>query len=120
MNLFQALVESCWISAFQVYKQTRKTVFHYKKMTMLRFFNQTIKNILTLSQMTNFRVSKIERFWRRQFEVWRKWWTVPQQSRKPCGKWRNCLVGAISSFPTLFSKDLYCKHIKSRHCLGQG
>ena len=27
---------------------------------------------------------------------------------------------AISPFPTVFSKDLYCRHIKSRACLGKG
>ena len=23
-------------------------------------------------------------------------------------------------FPTVFSKDLYCRHVKSRTCLGEG
>ena len=32
--------------------------------------------------------------------------------RKHCGKWRNCSLRAISPFPTVFSKDLYCRHIK--------
>ena len=31
------------------------------------------------------------------------------------GKRRNCSYRAISPFPTVFSKDLYC-----RHCLGKG
>ena len=26
---------------------------------------------------------------------------------------------AISPFPTVFSKDLYCRHLKIRVCLGQ-
>ena len=33
---------------------------------------------------------------------------------------RNRLLGAISSFPTVFSKDLYCRHVKTRACLGKG
>ena len=27
---------------------------------------------------------------------------------------------AISPFPTVFSKDLYCRHVKTRVCLGKG
>ena len=34
--------------------------------------------------------------------------------RKHCGKSRNCLLRAISPFPTIFSKDLYCRHVKTR------
>ena len=29
--------------------------------------------------------------------------------RKHCRKRRNCLLRAISPFPTVFSKDLYCR-----------
>ena len=29
--------------------------------------------------------------------------------RKHCGKRRNCLLGAISPFPKVFSKDFHCK-----------
>ena len=27
---------------------------------------------------------------------------------------------AISPFPTVFSEDLYCRHVKTRACLGKG
>ena len=33
--------------------------------------------------------------------------------RKHCGKRRNCSLRAISSFPTVFSKYLYCRHVKN-------
>ena len=36
------------------------------------------------------------------------------------GKRRNCLLRAISPFPTVFSKDLYCRLFKTRACLGKG
>ena len=36
---------------------------------------------------------------------------------KHCGKRRNCSLRAISPFPTVFSKDLYCRHVKTRACL---
>ena len=29
-------------------------------------------------------------------------------------------IQAISHFPTVFSKDLYCRHVKTRACLGKG
>ena len=68
-----------------------------------------------------------------------KFWTVPnwqslqmttlslmkmaeilQKDRKYCGKSRNCSLRAISPFHTIFSKDFYCRHIKTRDCLGNG
>ena len=39
--------------------------------------------------------------------------------RKHCWKRRNCSLRAISPFPTLFSKDLYCRNVKTRACLGK-
>ena len=45
---------------------------------------------------------------------------VLQMGRKHCGKRRNCLLQAISPFPTVFSEALYCGHIKARACLKQG
>ena len=38
---------------------------------------------------------------------------------KHCGKRRNCLLRAISPFPTMFSKDLYHRPVKTRACLGK-
>ena len=35
-------------------------------------------------------------------------------------KRRNWLLRAISPIPTLFSKELYCRHVKTRACLGKG
>ena len=34
------------------------------------------------------------------------------------GKFRT--LRAISPFPTAFSEDLYCRHVKIRVCLGKG
>ena len=33
---------------------------------------------------------------------------------------RNCSSRAISPFPKVFPKDLYCRHVKTRACLGKG
>ena len=57
---------------------------------------------------------------RRQFQMWWQWQKAPRMDRKHCGKRRNCSLRAISPFPTVFSKDLYCKHAKTRACLGKG
>ena len=32
--------------------------------------------------------------------------------RKHCGKRKNCSLRAIAPFPTVFSKDMYCRHVK--------
>ena len=40
--------------------------------------------------------------------------------RKHCGKRRNCSLRAISPFPTVFSKDFYCIHMKTGACLERG
>ena len=39
---------------------------------------------------------------------------------KHCGKRRNYSLRATSPFLTVFSKDLYCRHVKTRACLGNG
>ena len=35
------------------------------------------------------------------------------------GKRINCSLRAIYPFPTVFSKDLYCRHVKTGDCLGK-
>ena len=45
---------------------------------------------------------------------------VLKMGRKHCGKRRNCSLRAIFPFPTVFSKGLDCRHIKTRACLGKG
>ena len=45
---------------------------------------------------------------------------VFQMSGKPCRKRKKLLVTRNFCFPTLFSKDLYCRHVKTMGCLGKG
>ena len=75
---------------------------------------------LTLSRKTNFRLVQTERFCRRQFQIQWEWQKSLWMGRKHRGKRRNCSFRAISSFPTVFSKDFYCRHVKTRACLGKG
>ena len=37
-----------------------------------------------------------------------------RKGRKHCRKRRNCSLRAISPFPTVFSKRLYCRHEKKK------
>ena len=76
--------------------------------------------LLTLSQTSNFGLFQTERVCRWQFQIWWKWQKVIKMSRKHCGKRRNCLLQAISPFPTVFSNDLCCRHVKARVFFGKG
>ena len=76
--------------------------------------------ILIHYQTTNFRLFQTERVCRRQFQIWWKWQEVIRTGRKLCGKRRNCLLQAISPFPTVFSKGLFPRGVKRCHCVGMG
>ena len=39
--------------------------------------------------------------------------------RKHYGKMKNCSLQAISPFSSVFSKNLNCRHVKTRACLGK-
>ena len=71
----------------------------------------------TLSQTTNFRCFHTEWVCRRQFQVSRQ--KDLKKGRKHCGKRRNFSLWAISPFPTVFSKEFFCRHVKTRACLGK-
>ena len=83
-------------------------LFYFHQSRILQLGEQLIKHaFLTLAQTTNFRFNKNGE-------------KVLQKGRKHSGKRRNCSLRAISPFPTLFSKDLYCRLIKAKACLGKG
>ena len=42
-----------------------------------------------------------------------------KQVENTVGKGRNCSIHAIPPFPAVFPKDLYCRHVKTRACLGK-
>ena len=69
------------------------------------------KVCITPSQTTNFRVC------RQQFENDKKF---SKWVENTVGKRRNCSLRAISPFPSVFSKDFCCKHVKTMACLGKG
>ena len=87
---------------------------------MVTHIELIVQIISTLSQTTDFRLFQMERVCRRQIRIWWKWQKILQTGRKHCGKRRNCSSRAISPFPTVFSKDLNSRHVKTRACLGKG
>ena len=81
---------------------------------------ENAKILLALSQTTNFRRFQTERGCRTQFQRGlQKGQTVLLTGRKHCGKRSNCLLQTISPFPTMFSKDVYCRHKKNKGLSGK-
>ena len=72
---------------------------------------------LTLAWTTNFRLFHTKSLLTTILNRWKKW-KYFQEGWKRCGKRRNCSLRAISPFHTAFSKDLYCRHVKTMACLG--
>ena len=75
--------------------------------------------LLTLSQTTILHSSKLKEFADDNFyfdENCRKF----SKQVENTGKSRNCSLRVISPSPTVFSKDLYCRHVKTRACLVKG
>ena len=62
-------------------------------------------SVLTLSQTTKFRVFQTEKF--------------PDDKFKFYENGREFSNMVENTFPTVFSKDLYCRHVQTRACLGK-
>ena len=69
--------------------------------------------------MVNFRLSELERVCKGNIKFDENDGKFSKSVGKHYGKRRNCSLRAISPFPAVFSKDLYCRHIKIRACLGK-
>ena len=107
------------IQAFLEEEINKREAFSKKYFRIAKVVNM-VDNALTLSQTSNFRLIQIERVCRRQFQFCLKCQKALLTGRKHCGKRRNCSLRAISPFPIVFSKVLYCRHVKTRACLGKG
>ena len=98
-------------------------ICHCRNCLMKKYTNCNVSMMtlcLTHYQMTNFRLFRIERHCRRQFQIRRKWQKIIQTGRKHCGKRRNCSLRPISPFPPVFSKGLFPRGVKRCHCVGMG
>ena len=47
-------------------------------------------------------------------------WSVNRLMDRKHVEKQKLLVRVISPFPTVFSKDLYCRQVKTRACFGKG
>ena len=76
--------------------------------------------LFNLFQTTYFRLFQTQKCLQMTVLVLMKMQKVLQTGRKHCEKRRNCSLRAISPFPTVFSKGLYCRRVKTRACLAKG
>ena len=85
---------------------------------MASFWNRPCPNNL---EKTQFRLFQTQRVCRRKFlnlqENGRK---ISKQVESTVGKGEIARLRAISPFPTVFSKDLYFRHVKTMACLVKG
>ena len=64
--------------------------------------------------------SKLKEFADDNFNVVENKRKLFKQVENTVGKKGNCSLRAISPFSTVFSKDLHCRHVKTRAGLGKG
>ena len=64
--------------------------------------------------------SKLNEFAGDNFEFDENGRKFSKRVEKNCGKWRNCLLRAISPFLAVLSKELYCRHVKNQGLFGNG
>ena len=69
--------------------------------------------------MTNFRLNQIERVCRRQLNIDENGIKLFKQVENTVGKGEIARNEQFLLFP-VFSKDMYCRHVKTRACLGKG
>ena len=107
-----SLGKGCNFSRTSSYKCTFSiSVWFFQKLIPISWTKYIF--ILTHYQTTNFRLFQTKKVCRRQFQIWKKWQKVIQTGRKHCGKRRNCSLRAISPFPTVFTKGLFPRGVKS-------
>ena len=90
-----------------------------KGLTLSQTTNFTLSQTEILSQTTNFTLFQTESL-QTTISNLMKMAEISPTGRKHCLKRRNCLLRAISPFPTVFSKGVHCRPVKTRACLGKG
>ena len=73
-------------------------------------------NTLNLSQTTIFRLFRIKRDTDDNSKFYKN---GKKFFRRVENTWKKENVTSNFSFPTVFSKDLYCRYVKTRACLGK-
>ena len=101
----------------QALKIARPTIYLKTTDTIKVFFPIEDKlyhlNHIALSQTTNLDSSKLKEFADDSLEL-------DENSRKFSKQVENTVGKGEIARPSVFSKDLYCRHVKNRACLGKG
>ena len=99
----------------------RNPTSHGQKPTVPRDADSVVSlSSLTLSQTTNFRLPNWK-IWRQQFQTLWKWQKMCQTGRKDWEKEKLLVTSNFSFFHSVFkSIVLWCRHVKTRACLGKG
>ena len=69
------------------------------------FLKRQILDSSNLKEFANFRFDETDKKFSKRVEN--------------CVKRKNCSLQVISPFPTVFSKDSFCRHVKTMDCLGK-
>ena len=91
--------------------------FQFGKVPFLMFgtdYKKTIIKLFTKQQII--RLVQIESICKQQNKRNLKTAILFGKGRKHCGKRRKCWLPAFSPFPTMFSKGIFLKAVKSRNC----
>ena len=72
---------------------------------------------LTLSQTTNFRLSKLKEFADDNFKFVENGRKTSKQVENTVGKGEIARYEQFLLFPTVCSTEMYCRHVKTRACL---
>ena len=75
---------------------------------------------LTLSQITNFRFFQTESTSRRHYKFYENGRKFSKRVENTIGKTEIFPHKQFFLFFTVFSKDLYCRRVKTSACLGKG
>ena len=77
-------------------------------------------NGLTLFQMMNFSLFQTEESANENSNLMKMAESSPKGKKTLWEKEKLLVTTNFSFFPTVFSKDWYCRHVKTRACFGKG
>ena len=97
--------------------EERETAHYERPLSLAQCFQ---KASLTLSKRQILDSSKLKEFADDNFKFDENGRKFFKHVENTVGKGEICSLRVISPFPTVFSKVLQCRHVKTRACLGKG
>ena len=101
---------------FMIYRRCTNMLFCKCTMTEQGRF----RSVMPLPKQQSLDPSKLKEFADDNFQGDENGGKFSKRVENTVGKRRNCSLRAISPFPTVFSKDLYFRHVKTRACFWKG